>query len=59
MARTVFDTSILLSALSAGDSRALKDYTTVLGARGLKGQRIGELRPPHKPDELHWSYRYP
>jgi amidase len=44
MTRTVRDAAVLLGALSSGDSRAQKDYTRFLDARGLRGARIGVER---------------
>ena len=57
MGRTVRDVAIVLGAIAGPDTddpatkdgagRALKDYTTVLDAKGLRGARIGILRKPY------------
>ena len=57
MGRTVRDVALLLVAITGADTddpatkdgagRALKDYTAVLDAKGLRGARIGVLRKPY------------
>lgn len=57
MGRTVRDVAIVLGVIAGPDTddpatkdgagRALKDYTTVLDAKGLRGARIGILRKPY------------